>query len=474
MRKIAFIPIDNRPVCFTLPMQISDINSDIELLLPDRKFLGDLKHKANISAILSWFESLENLDAVIVSLDTIAYGGLVSSRRDNETFEEIINRVEKLKEILIKKQCKVFAFSSIMRISNNNINEEEKEYWADYGTKIFEYSFNLHKMQETSENKVYDFSTDIPEEILQDYLMTRKRNFSINKLYLKWSKEGIFDTLVFSKDDCAQYGLNVREANLLKQEIKDNKLDVLVKTGADEIPLSLLSRAMTKDKDIKIAPIFMQPDAVGKISKYEDISVLESVNSQIELAGAKVSDVDDADLVLYVNNFKNQQGELVMNVFEDGFNGDIELLDNPYFIADILNANGADNSFVEAFFKNQIDFDKFYGYAAWNTTGNTLGSSICAALVRFVSSEYNNEAFKKLQMVRFLDDWAYQANVRKNVKQLSKDVDLGILKEKMMPYEAILNEKFNMDLENISYDYPWDRFFEIEVDLNPLFIVKES
>lgn len=470
MKKIAFIPIDNRPVCYSLPKQISEINPDIELLLPDRKFLGDLKKKADIIGILNWLESLETVDSVIISLDTIAYGGLVSSRRGTESFEEVAIRLEKLKQILLKKKCSVVAFSSVMRISNNNINEEEKEYWSKYGTQIFEYSFNLHKMEETHgnelENKCFCISSKIPKEILDDYLLTRKRNFYINKLYLKWSQEGLFNTMVFSKDDCAQYGLNVKEANLLKQEAKEKKLDILVKTGADEIPLSLLARAITKDKDIKIAPVFTQPDYVDKISKYEDISVLESVTSQIELAGAKVDNVENADLILYVNNFKNQQGELVMDVFEEGYKGDVRRFDKAYFIADILNANGADNSFVETHLEEKLDFDKFYGYAAWNTTGNTLGSSICAALMRFICEKPDLEAFKKLQLIRFLDDWAYQANVRKEIKTFLKEVDTNILKEKMLSYEMILKEKLNLDIENISYDYPWSRFFEIEVVLS--------
>ncbi|MBR4124937.1 MAG: DUF4127 family protein, partial [Victivallales bacterium] len=56
-----------------------------------------------------------------------------------------------------------------------------------YGKKIFEYSYNLDKNGTTE--------TDIPEEILDDYLTTRERNFEINKIYLDWQKEGFFDTL---------------------------------------------------------------------------------------------------------------------------------------------------------------------------------------------------------------------------------------------------------------------------------------
>lgn len=88
-------------------------------------------------------ENLQDIDAFVISLDTIAYGGLIPSRRSTDTFDEILERLNRLKAIL--KGKKVFAFSSIMRISNNNINQEEKSYWDKWGKKIFEYSWNFHK-----------------------------------------------------------------------------------------------------------------------------------------------------------------------------------------------------------------------------------------------------------------------------------------------------------------------------------------
>ena len=203
--KICFIPIDNRPVCYSLVKNIVSMDKSIELFLPPRDLLGGLTKVSDISALLDWLEFCPKSDAIILSLDTIAYGGLISSRRSSESFEEIVHRIKKLKQILLKKEAKIYAFSSIMRISNNNYNEEEKEYWKNFGTKIFEYSFS------GGVNK-----SDIPQSILDDYLKTRKRNFEINKLYLEWQKEGFFDTLIFSKDDCAVSGFNVEEANELE------------------------------------------------------------------------------------------------------------------------------------------------------------------------------------------------------------------------------------------------------------------
>lgn len=443
--KIGFLPIDNRPVCYTLPEQIAKIDESIELFLPDRSLLGDLTKYANVNGIFEWLKNLPKLDALVISLDTAAYGGLISSRRCSDSFEEIREKIEKLKEILKEKNAKIYAFSSIMRISNNNINEEEKEYWNLWGKKIFEYSFNSCK--NNGENPP---QTDIPQKILTDYLNTRKRNFEINKIYLNWQQEGLFDTLVFSKDDCAEFGFNVREA----QELEN--LGGFVKTGADEIPLTLLARAI--QGKIKIAPIFTEPSQKNLISNYEDVSIEKSVTGQIELAGCEVSELQNADMLLYVNNFKNHQGEIVMKRPTEPFSDVWNIPQKPYMIADVRFANGADNSFVNKLFEKGFD-ENFYGYSAWNTSANSLGSLICGAKVKFLAKKYNDKEFKKLEVVRFLDDWAYQADVR---QALSKP-DTTELTTQMKPFEKEVAKVLKTEFE-VKYSFPWKRLFEVEVE----------
>ena len=447
--RIAFIPIDNRPVCYTLAAMIAGVDNSIEFSIPPREFLGDLTKTADIENLFKWLEDLPKQDALILSLDTLAYGGLIPSRRCPETYAQIEERVKRLEKILKEKQRKTYAFSSIMRISNNNYNEEEKEYWSKWGKKIFDYSYQTHKLG--CESCITNL---IPSDILDDYLKTRKRNFEINKLYLKWQKEGLLDTLIFSKDDCAQYGFNVQEAQILET------LGAVTKTGADEIPLSLLARAIKGS--IKICPVFLEPDYKNLVSNYEDISIENSVKGQIELAGCTLADNENADILLYVNNFKNNQGEIVMKINTEYFNGELKIPDRPYMIADVRFANGADNNFLRELFKNELKDENFFGYAGWNTSANTLGSLICAAKVKFFAKNYNKEAFKKLQTVRFLDDWAYQANARQELTA----PDIKILSGKMKNYEKIIAEKLDTSRVNINYTYPWNRLFEVEIGIS--------
>lgn len=466
MKKIALIPIDNRPVCYELPKMTAEINKDIKLFIPNKKLLGSLTKNANINALFEWLENIEDVDYIVISADTLIYGGLIPSRRSSETQEVFEQRIIKLRNILLNKQnCKTLLFSSIMRISNNNINEEEKKYWSEWGKKLFEYSYNFHLAEVEGsvqvKEKVKKLSSEIPQEVLLDWLSTRERNFLINKMYLNLYDEGLLDTLIYSKDDCAKYGFNVKEANYFDLEAQKRK-KVFVKTGADEIPLTLLSRCISDKKTIKIAPVYTNPKDINLISNYEDISVKESVESQLLTAGAIVSTAEDADMFLLVNNFKKQQGELVMDIETEGFSGQFPVFEKPYFAADIVNANGSDNEFVKKLLEKDLD-NKFLGYAGWNTTGNTLGSSIAAAISFYTAKEIDLKAFYKLQAVRFLDDWAYQANIRNFIKK-QKITDENEIKNMFLSYENIISAVFDINIEP-KYTFPWNRSFEIEINL---------
>ncbi len=467
MKKIALIPIDNRPICYTLIEQISAVNKNLKLYLPERKLLGGLYDTADISGILNWLKSLPEIDYLIISLDTIAYGGLVPSRRIPDKFNIIKTRLESFKNAIKCCGAKVFAFSSIMRISNNNINEEEKEYWNPWGKRIFEYSYHQHKARALKQmNCVIN---TVPADILEDYLNTRKRNFEINKMYLEWLFEGILDTLVYSKDDTGEYGLNVEEAQTLEIEAKKRNLNAIIKTGADEIPLSLLTRAISDNEDVKVKPVFVFEESKGKISKYEDISVEDCVKSQLSLAGVGIDTSSAPEITMFINNFGYEQGDLVLGDTINTLSKKIELPKTPYFIADINNANGADNELASILTDKKLEIGTMLGYSAYNTSANTIGSSICIAVNTALALKYgqfSEDDFKRLLAIRFLDDWAYQANVRKAVREASSDFEnaLNTNTESFLRYENRLKDFLQLDF-NAKYSLPWKRSFEIEIFL---------
>ncbi|MCD8024415.1 MAG: DUF4127 family protein, partial [Candidatus Gastranaerophilales bacterium] len=79
MKNILFLPIDNRPITYTLTAQIAAIYKNINLFMPDRKFLGGLLTPSNSEKIIEWFKNPfrdevkdKKIDFIILSLDTFA------------------------------------------------------------------------------------------------------------------------------------------------------------------------------------------------------------------------------------------------------------------------------------------------------------------------------------------------------------------------------------------------------------------
>lgn len=478
MISIAVIPIDNRPVCYDLIYDTLSIDKNINVLFPPIELLGDLKKIAKIDKILDWLNNIKNIDVIIASLDTIAYGGLISSRRSDDNFFIIKKRIDKFIDIVKKHNAKMYGFSSIMRISNNNVNEEEKDYWDKYGKIIFRYSNIVHKLSiQNSENLKFELKNlreKIPKNIIADYLKTRNRNFKINQYYLSLQKNNIFNTLIFSLDDCSEFGLNIIEASKLNEEIKkyDNN-NICVKTGADEIPFTLVSKAyndlINKNEKLKIFVKYANKNSINKISKYENKPVYASVSEAIKRSGCLIeySSESESDIILFINNFTNEQGELVMDIFEPSSNFiiQVEEINKPFFVVDILNANGADYKFVDDN-KNIFSNDKFLGYSAWNTTSNSLGQAIACAIIKYCSKDCADiSVFKKIQAIRLLDDWIYQSHLRQKLRLDEKNLNNKILYINMSEFHNIVEKMLNYKLDTVSYSYPWNRFFEIRVGI---------
>lgn len=498
--KIILIPLDNRPVSYTLPQQIASLNNAVEIFTPPREFLGGLVENSKVDKILEWLDNTlkqEKADYLVVSLDTIAHGGLIPSRRSADTGEEILSRLNLFRNITEKNgtKAKIYGFSSIMRISDSYVNEEEKEYWDKYGKEIFKYSYLKHKsdiqacqsliISERSErenliSELGELKNQIPPEILDDYLKTRERNFSVNRFYLKWAQENFLDYLVFSKDDTGQFGLNVQEAETLQNEIKNKNLDnkAATLTGADEIPSDLVSKALADNFSgiIKIMPVFSTQNGKNIISRYEDKTIQECVSAQINLCGGEVENsAANADMFLLVHTPETAQNDHCLKIYPEPENEEavkfctdfIKEAQKPVIVGDIACANGADNLLVLQILGSPVPIiHKIYGYAGWNTTGNTIGSVISIGISRFIAEKtdnFNLAEYKKTLLTRLSDDWAYQTVVRQKIRAITDFADRKTLKEELVPLVLNLTKKIEFDLCEIYVDYPWNRTFEAEI-----------
>ena len=79
--RVALVPLDDRPQCLQDLVLLGEV-ADAEVITLPRVVLGRFLKTGDGAAIARWLDGLDltTLDAVVVSTDMLAYGGLMGSR----------------------------------------------------------------------------------------------------------------------------------------------------------------------------------------------------------------------------------------------------------------------------------------------------------------------------------------------------------------------------------------------------------
>lgn len=469
---IALLPLDDRPVNYDYPGYLARLGG-CALHLPPRDWLGNPWRESQHIRLVKWLEeAAASADALIVAVDTLAYGGLIPSRRSREPLPQMMDRLDALKQIKAKRPgLPVLAFSVIQRISRDNSSEEEKEYWATYGSAMFRLSYLEHliTLGETTPDEASEgerLRRQIPGEVYGDYLEGRRRNHAVNRAMLDWLEEGIFDYLLLPQDDTADYGWNIAEARHLQAEIRRRGLSeqAITYPGADEIGCLLLAAFLCRQAGFKprVFPRYSSIHSPQVVTAYEDRPIHELLKAHLApLAGHIASSPEEADLTLFINAPSRVQGDGMLQwiVWSDLPSRLEELpesqqaffrqaLSDPHFqntrqemetphrsaeeltrllwsevmtgrpaaLADVAFVNGADLALGDLMARRP-EVVQLYAYGGWNTAGNTLGTVLAHASLRLLAERRGltaeqEQAHLGFLFLRLLDDYGYQARVR--------------------------------------------------------------
>lgn len=492
------IPLDDRPVTYVFPSLVAN-TAGFDVVIPPRSLMGSLYHSAQIDSLFGWINNaIDKMQPqiMIVALDSLLYGGLITSRRCEDDLALVSKRLANIKKWKSKSKndLKIYAQTSIMRISDNYDNTEEKDYWSRYGREIFAWSTVMYRMakgQGVDRGILESYESKIPEEIRNDYLDTRFRNFQINNEILNLVEGGVIDQLVMSVDDSGQSGLNVLEKEKLVRRAKGpglmNKVECY--PGADEVLSGLVS--MWISDQIK--------ETGGQIRSKVQYSPKSSENAQSryegQTIGATIKDQMRALKVQQVEEFVPGQNanniDLTVIVHAGDIQGDhillpgtpdlrqletseqvrqtIEYLEKattPCILCDVAYANGSDPILIEELLNRRDLISKLVAYAGWNTTGNSIGSALGLGVARLYSVRANkrnqitDRAFQKCLFTRLADDWAYQSQIR---SQLDSDASIDRLAQLISPYLGRIGQSMGFEPGNLRVSFPWKRTFELEV-----------
>jgi hypothetical protein len=460
MKRLACLPLDDRPVNYDYPRELAAL-AGFAILLPPRDYLGNPWRASRHAELVDWLEkAASQADALLVAVDTLGYGGLIPSRTSTESAEAVLAHLSVLKDLKARQpDLLILAYSVILRISRADSAEEEKAYWADYGSRMFRLSYLEHKsgQGEASDDEVAEcqgLRVQIPEHIYADYLLGRKRNHTVNRAMLDWLAEGVFDYLILPQDDTADYGWNIAEARALQAAIRQRGLSdrAITYPGADETASLLLARYACRQSGFapRVWPRYSSLQGAQTITSYEDRPMHEMLKAHLApLGGCLAESPEQADLLLFVNAPAEGQGvaDLQVLVARELAEPDwaVPVKQDKYYrltrremttpyrsieefvraigvalesrlpvaLADVAFVNGSDLLLGQRLLQAQLA-PRLAAYAGWNTAGNTLGTVLAQAVLailmqRGTPTHEQQGAQAAFLFRRYLDDYFYQA-----------------------------------------------------------------
>ncbi len=400
--KVLMIPLDDRPCNYKYPQMIANTNEQIEYQMLPFNFVGYKKEKANTDKISNWLRSqINQVDALVCSLDMLLYGGLIPSRLHNDSVETICQRLEILKVLKTENpSLKIYAQCSIMRTPKYSSSDEEPDYYEQYGEEIF-WKRYLEDKQERNGLDIKEQqkleSIVLPFEIEKDYRQRRETNMAVIMKIIDYVADDIIDFISIGQDDSAEYGYTAIDQLQVKRRINALNLDqrIYIYPGADEVIMSLLARAYLEfvERDYTVSVTYSSTLGPSLTPMYEDRPFFESLKSHVDVTGGLVVS-GQAEYSLFVNTPGKAMQESwdQLEKLDQTYNShrnlkhfvklikrDIEL-GRKVIIADVAFANGSDIELVKYLIAENL-LDKCYGYAGWNTHCNTLGTVISQGVI---------------------------------------------------------------------------------------------
>lgn len=479
MKKVVYLPLDERPCNLAFVQNLSCDNKSLMLVAPALSEMGRKKTPAKYEDIRAFLErECANADYLIIAIDTLLYGGIIPSRLHQLDKDELIGRLHLLEEIKAKnKSLHVCAFSLVMRCPCYSSDAEEPDYYAECGREIFLYGQNEHKFKlgiiSREEYEKERERLGACEKYIEDYTSRRAKNLAclIEVIRMMGS---VIDDFTILQDDSNPYGYTTMDRERLIEVARDLEANLFIYPGADEGGIVMLSRVATyiERRSPRIYPVFPHKEAADVVPIYEDREIRKTLSAQIKSAGAvECGCEEDADIILFCNLNDKRTYDVYMNYTkqeDEGYHAEFAerirtAIDKGVgvAIADIAYCNAGDIAFLSELNK-RTDLLGLWGYAGWNTASNTIGTVICQAVLRYLYGD--TDTHRRFTAMRILDDTIYSAEVRREMMALeSLDCDLIVRK---------INDLARAEFPSIAEKYeaggcylPWSRLFEIALSV---------
>lgn len=501
--KVLYLPLDERPCNAFYPQMIARLQPNLSLITPPVTLLGQKKQAANVDQLWAWVQaSAKDCDVAILSIELWVYGGLLPSRLHYDSPEHLQQRLQRIRDL--KQTCpnlRLLASNLIMRTPTYNSSEEEPDYYATYGTDIFQWGWltdkqNREGLTPPEQDTFAQLNASLPQDYLNDYRTRRTHNLTVNQATIDLVKDGILEFLAIPQDDSAPYGFTALDQEQVIRKIEGDRLQhqIHLYPGADEVGCTLLARAygQLKATGCKLYLCFSAVQSEQIVPLYEDRPLGESLKSHILAAGATVvPHPEGADVILAVNTagkvmqeaWDQDQKDITYSSYRNlrffvHQIAEFMAAGKPVAIADVAFANGGETELIQLLDHAQL-WDDLLAYGGWNTNCNTMGTVLATAILGYQSNNPGAIQFNKIH--HLLEDWAYQSQVRSAVVEEylptigasyydfnhQEPQVLEEIRHRMLnTWDHTFKHSFRQwQIQSLTLHSPWHRMFEIGMTL---------
>ncbi len=441
MPMLAFVPLDNRPVCTDRVIyQARSAGFDIQLPAEDlyRTYLDNQGVNANGTQhgdgtkIMDWLEQMDKqgCDHFVIHLDQMFSGGLVGSRYPDTTAVTSVesNIIDRLIVLTNDGNNQVYFVDTVMRLASTS---EYKGYVLGEYTAFRDYAEKPRKQLNTADFYTSDYNTSVgqldaivagyqtgpsgewisfytgertdwwaplTQDMINEYHAFRRRKLDLLNLLMQFGNRRAH-YIIGVDDSSPNVTIQTNEINFINARMETLGYDYYLFADTDSAGMMAVARCTTDyyaaNPKVKVRYYGNKADEAG--DQYDIGTLRTNVATHVESANADVVD-SGADVELLVltkadTTVRDAGGEVtsytqnILSLIEQAqYNLDHDI---PTIIAD---CSTGDNYMMAAVYGytnlqdallENLDVTRLLGYSNWNTVGNTLGISIGQGLARY-------------------------------------------------------------------------------------------
>lgn len=489
--KVAYIPIDNRPVNYDRAIMLAK-SVGIDLVTPEedlfRTALDNMSPNKNGSTygdrekLLEWLkETDKTCDYFVLSLDQLLSGGLVASRWLDNTdlsFEfEVADYI-----INLAKNNTVVLFDTVMRLAStvNYQGYQMNEYnnLRSYGSMARKV---LKGNELTVENIIAGYkyapngskiSTPLSENAVDKYLASRTRKLKLIDYILSQSLDDLEYCYIGVDDSSTTENIQTNEINYISNKLKNNGM---IYAGTDELGLMGITRIVTKlYGSAKVGVTYFGSNKDQIADEFDFASLEYEIENHISSLGCTVAKGGEGDVEVLVIT-KNAGNDQAVKLVDKAFS----LIESKKPVI-IIDPNSKNADFLQKqLLTRSFPLSMLLGYSNWNTAANAMGIALSNGISRYTYlancsniTRQSHRGFLEASTFAFLKDISYKyygfsidnpkVSGYGSYTAIVKQINDSPVITSLSPYTVSEHETVSVD----NFRYPWERTFEMTFDVN--------